>query len=173
MIGGLPPFYSENTNEMYQRVSRSTMPIRGLPRLTTSFVPAQILSDPLKFGDEFSSEARSILTGLLTRDPAQRLGANGAEDIKRHLFFATHIDFKKLMAKAYKPPFKPNVESAADTSNVSHGMRLCLVECVSDSGVICFPLCSSTLNSPARHLPTRSLKAVDSRKVNKQLSRDS
>lgn len=53
----------------------------------------------------------------MTRDPAQRLGANGAEEIKRHPFFAKHIDFKKLMAKAIKPPFKPSVESAADTSN--------------------------------------------------------
>lgn len=79
---------------------------------------AQILSDPLRFGDEISPDARSLLTGLLTRDPQQRLGVTGAESIKSHPFFAKHIDFKKLMQKKIQPPFKPNVESAADTSNV-------------------------------------------------------
>ncbi|GAA5957792.1 hypothetical protein JCM3765_003767 [Sporobolomyces pararoseus] len=95
MLAGLPPFYSENTNEMYQK----------------------ILTDPLRFGDEFSPDARSLLTGLLTRDPQQRLGVTGAESIKTHPFFAKHIDFNKLMQKKIQPPFKPSVESAADTSN--------------------------------------------------------
>ncbi|KAM0749889.1 Pkinase-domain-containing protein [Meredithblackwellia eburnea MCA 4105] len=95
MLSGLPPFYSENTNEMYQK----------------------ILTDPLKFPDEIHSDARSLLTGLLTRDPAIRLGVNGAESIKAHPFFSKHIDFKLLMAKKIQPPFKPSVESAADTSN--------------------------------------------------------
>jgi serum/glucocorticoid-regulated kinase 2 len=42
---------------------------------------------------------------------------NGAEEIKRHPFFARHIDFKELMAKKIQPPFKPSVENPADTSN--------------------------------------------------------
>ncbi|GAA6014338.1 hypothetical protein JCM10207_005424 [Rhodosporidiobolus poonsookiae] len=95
MLSGLPPFYSENTNEMYQK----------------------ILTDPLRFGDEIAPDARSLLTGLLTRDPQQRLGASGAESIRTHPFFAKHIDFNKLMKKQIQPPFKPSVESAADTSN--------------------------------------------------------
>jgi len=72
----------------------------------------------LRFGDEISPDARSLLTGLLTRDPQQRLGVTGAESIRTHPFFAKHIDFKKLMQKKIQPPFKPSVESAADTSNV-------------------------------------------------------
>lgn len=79
---------------------------------------AQILTDPLKFPDEIGPDARSLLTGLLTRDPAIRLGVNGAESIKAHLFFSKHIDFKLLMAKKIQPPFKPSVVNAADTSNV-------------------------------------------------------
>jgi serum/glucocorticoid-regulated kinase 2 len=75
------------------------------------------LTDPLRFPDEIAPDARSLLTGLLTRDPALRLGVNGAEEIKRHPFFSRHIDFKALMAKQIPPPFKPSVESAADTSN--------------------------------------------------------
>lgn len=77
----------------------------------------KILQDPLRFGEEIGSDARTLLTGLLTRDPAARLGVNGAEDIKKHPFFGKHIDFKKLVAKKIQPPFKPSVASAIDTSN--------------------------------------------------------
>ncbi|KAG9102462.1 hypothetical protein FRC07_010234 [Ceratobasidium sp. 392] len=95
MLTGLPPFYDENTNEMYRK----------------------ILQDPLRFGDEIGPDARTLLTGLLTRDPTARLGVNGAEDIKKHPFFGKHIDFKKLVQKKIQPPFKPSVASAIDTSN--------------------------------------------------------
>jgi serum/glucocorticoid-regulated kinase 2 len=88
-LTGLPPFYDENTNEMYRK----------------------ILSDPLRFPDECGPEARSLLTALLNRDPARRLGVNGAQEIKNHPFFARHIDFKKLWQKKIQPPFKPAVVS--------------------------------------------------------------
>lgn len=97
MLTGLPPFYSEDVNEMYRK----------------------ILQDPLRFGDEVSRDARSILTLLLNRDPSRRLGtgAHGAADIKNHEFFSKHIDWNQLMAKKVQPPFKPAVASAVDTSN--------------------------------------------------------
>lgn len=69
----------------------------------------KILSDPLRFPEEVGSEARSLLTQLLDRDPARRLGVRGAQDIKNHPFFSRHIDFKKLWQKAIPPPFKPAV----------------------------------------------------------------
>lgn len=71
----------------------------------------KILRDPLVFGDDIGASARSILTGLLTRDPTQRLGVNGAEEIKKHPFFRDNIDFKKLYQKKLQPPFKPSVAS--------------------------------------------------------------
>jgi len=77
----------------------------------------KILHNPLIFGDEISPLARSILTGLLNRDPSQRLGVNGAEEIKRHPFFAQHIDFEILLQKKIQPPFKPSVSSPVDVSN--------------------------------------------------------
>ncbi|PWN36988.1 putative proliferation-associated serine/threonine protein kinase [Meira miltonrushii] len=95
MLTGLPPFYSEDVNEMYRK----------------------ILQDPLRFGDEVSRDARSILILLLNRDPSKRLGTHGAADIKNHEFFSKHIDWNKLMAKKVQPPFKPAVASAVDTSN--------------------------------------------------------
>lgn len=89
----------------------------------TAILPSEmyqkILSDPLTFPAEISPDARSLLTGLLTREPSARLGVNGAEEIKKHPFFSKHIDWKMLMAKKIQPPFKPSVESSVDTSNVS------------------------------------------------------
>ncbi|WAR58266.1 hypothetical protein PtB15_5B500 [Puccinia triticina] len=94
MLSGLPPYYDENVNEMYRK----------------------ILYNPLRFGPEINPQARSLLTGLLSRNPKQRLGSNGAEEIKQHPFFS-QIDWKRLMMKQYTPPFKPSVASAIDTSN--------------------------------------------------------
>lgn len=71
----------------------------------------KILNDPLVFGPEIGTDARSILTGLLTRDPTHRLGVNGAAEIKRHPFFEQNIDFVKLLQKKIQPPFKPSVAS--------------------------------------------------------------
>ncbi|KAG9315783.1 kinase-like domain-containing protein [Chiua virens] len=95
MLSGLPPFYDGVSLVMYQK----------------------ILTDPLVFGPEIGSEARSILTGLLDRDPTRRLGVNGAEEIKKHPFFEKHIDFKKLLQKKIQPPFKPSVSGPVDVSN--------------------------------------------------------
>uniref|UniRef100_A0A060T7D3 non-specific serine/threonine protein kinase n=1 Tax=Blastobotrys adeninivorans TaxID=409370 RepID=A0A060T7D3_BLAAD len=94
MLTGLPPFYDQDTNEMYRK----------------------ILQEPLRFPDDMDREARSLLQGLLTRDPKKRLGVNEAAEIKSHPFFA-QIDWKRLMNKKYAAPFKPPVESAFDTSN--------------------------------------------------------
>jgi len=95
MLAGLPPFYDENTSEMYRK----------------------ILNDPLKFPDEMGKDARNLITRLLSREPESRLGSNGAEEIKKHPFFKS-IDWKKLLAKQIQPPFKPNVNSAVDCSTV-------------------------------------------------------
>lgn len=69
----------------------------------------KILSDPLRFPENMGSEARDLLTKLLDRDPAKRLGVKGAQDIRGHPFFSRHIDFKKLWQKKIQPPFKPAV----------------------------------------------------------------
>lgn len=87
MLTGLPPYYDENTNDMYRK----------------------ILQDPLRFPPEVHDEARSLLTALLNRDPSKRLGVNGAQEIKDHPFFSRHLDFKKLWGKKIQPPFKPAV----------------------------------------------------------------
>ncbi|KAA6414898.1 MAG: AGC AKT kinase [Lasallia pustulata] len=96
MLTGLPPYYDENTNEMYRK----------------------ILSEPLHFpGPEIvPPAAKDLLTQLLDRRPERRLGANGASEIKAHQFFHS-IDWRKLLQRKYEPTFKPNVTDALDTAN--------------------------------------------------------
>jgi len=77
----------------------------------------RILSDPLNFPPDISSEAKSVMTALLQRDPKRRLGNHGGDEIKKHPFFARYIDWNRLIAKKIQPPFKPSVESVLDVAN--------------------------------------------------------
>jgi len=72
----------------------------------------QILRDPLLFPGEVSPSARSIPTGLLKRDLAQRQGVNGAEDT----FFKKIISWRRL-AQKIQPSFKLSVRSPVDMSD--------------------------------------------------------
>lgn len=103
MIVGLPPFYSENVNEMYKR----------------------ILEDPLRFPFDqqlgkpvVSPLAQDLLKKLLDRNPQFRMGCTGPDIIKAHPFFSD-IDWYRLSKKQITPPFRPYVSSATDTSNFS------------------------------------------------------
>eukprot|EP01013_Petalomonas_cantuscygni_P017887 TRINITY_DN35165_c0_g1_i1.p1 TRINITY_DN35165_c0_g1~~TRINITY_DN35165_c0_g1_i1.p1 ORF type:complete len:453 (+),score=106.69 TRINITY_DN35165_c0_g1_i1:144-1502(+) len=82
MLVGLPPFYSENVNEMYDL----------------------ILKKPLTFPENVPPDARDLIARWLDRDPAKRL-IDGAE-AKRHPFFKD-IDWERLDRKGYEPEFKP------------------------------------------------------------------
>lgn len=64
-------------------------------------------------------DARSLLTGLLDRNPSSRLGSGskGAAAIKDHQFFTKALDWDRLNARGYRPPFKPTVENVSDASN--------------------------------------------------------
>ena len=57
----------------------------------------------------FGPDAKDLLTRLLNKNPAKRLGANMPKDlhtIKCHRFFKK-IDWKKLAARELEPPIKP------------------------------------------------------------------
>lgn len=54
----------------------------------------KILHDTIRFPEWMSPQARSLIDALLVRDPNKRLGANGADEIKRQPFFAT-LDWKR------------------------------------------------------------------------------
>jgi len=54
----------------------------------------------------FSPKARSILKGLMAKNPPTRLGYNNILDIKQHPWF-DEVDFGLLEAGYLKPPFDP------------------------------------------------------------------
>lgn len=88
MLFGIPPFYSENQNEMYE----------------------MILSAPLEFPEEvpLGDEGKDLLTRLLDRDPDTRL--QDVEVFKTHPFFHD-INFEDLYQRKLPPPFKPNPDT--------------------------------------------------------------
>jgi serum/glucocorticoid-regulated kinase 2 len=88
MLAGIPPFYSEDVQEMYKK----------------------ILYNEVKFPDFFSDNAKDLLSKLLEKNPSKRLGSEGAAPIKAHPFFSD-VDWKKLERKLVEPPFKPEVVS--------------------------------------------------------------
>jgi len=103
MLTGLPPFYSQNINIMYQK----------------------ILNGELRFPSYVSAEAQSLLEGLLTREVEKRLGSgtDGSNEVKRHVFF-NGIDWEKLEKKDVEPPFKPKVKSETDISQIDTAFTL-------------------------------------------------
>uniref|UniRef100_A0A182NY76 non-specific serine/threonine protein kinase n=1 Tax=Anopheles dirus TaxID=7168 RepID=A0A182NY76_9DIPT len=75
-----------------------------------------ILMEEVKFPRNISPNARSLLSGLLVKNPKQRLGGgpDDAKEIMAHPFFAS-INWTDLVHKRITPPFKPQVTSDTDT----------------------------------------------------------
>nr|XP_005911987.1 PREDICTED: LOW QUALITY PROTEIN: RAC-alpha serine/threonine-protein kinase [Bos mutus] len=75
-----------------------------------------ILMEEIRFPRTLSPEAKSLLSGLLKKDPKQRLGGGSedAKEIMQHRFFAS-IVWQDVYEKKLSPPFKPQVTSETDT----------------------------------------------------------
>jgi serine/threonine protein kinase len=109
MLTGLPPFYHVNVQAMYNRI----------------LIADLVWPMDAGGGHLLSPSARSLLTGLLERDPLKRLGcmppelAGGqgdVEQVKAHPFFAS-VDWAALFARRVPPPWRPPVVGSADVSN--------------------------------------------------------
>jgi serine/threonine protein kinase len=89
MVVGLPPFYSENINDMYDL----------------------ILKSDIQFPKSVPADLQNLLQGLLERDEKKRLGclSKDASEIKNHRFFAG-IDWDKLYRRQITPPFIPQIQ---------------------------------------------------------------
>uniref|UniRef100_A0A674K2Q8 non-specific serine/threonine protein kinase n=1 Tax=Terrapene triunguis TaxID=2587831 RepID=A0A674K2Q8_9SAUR len=88
-----------------------TLPFQGKDRKETM---TMILKAKLGMPQFLSPEAQSLLRMLFKRNPANRLGPDGVEEIKRHFFFST-IDWNKLYRREIHPPFKPATGRPEDT----------------------------------------------------------
>ncbi|KFQ97637.1 RAC-beta serine/threonine-protein kinase, partial [Opisthocomus hoazin] len=75
-----------------------------------------ILMEEIRFPRTLSPEAKSLLAGLLKKDPKQRLGGgpSDAKEVMEHRFFAP-INWQDVVQKKLIPPFKPQVTSEIDT----------------------------------------------------------
>jgi len=94
MLTGLPPFYSDDEENMYRK----------------------IMTSEIVFPTTFSSEVRDFISRLLIRDPQQRL--QNPDEIRTHSWFKS-IDWVKLENGQVLPPFVPDVKSPYDLTYIS------------------------------------------------------
>ncbi|TMS14635.1 RAC-beta serine/threonine-protein kinase [Larimichthys crocea] len=75
-----------------------------------------ILMEEIRFPRNLSPEAKSLLAGLLKKDPKQRLGGgpDDAKEVMSHKFFIT-INWQDVVQKKLTPLFRPQVTSETDT----------------------------------------------------------
>ena len=83
-----------------------------------------ILTEEVKYPSRLSDVARSVLEGLLQKDPLRRLGGGSGDlrELKEHAFFNKHPslpppNWDDLLAKKIPPPYKPTVDSEVDVRN--------------------------------------------------------
>ncbi|CAD8064317.1 unnamed protein product [Paramecium primaurelia] len=87
LVTGLPPFYSHNTQEIYN-----------------SILTEQVLFPPYV---QISDQLKDLIYQLLEKDPSQRIGqTQGVIEILTHPWFAD-ADFEAIVNKKIKPPYKP------------------------------------------------------------------
>jgi serine/threonine protein kinase len=103
MLTGLPPFYDRNRANMYRKIQK----------------------DALVFPKYLSSAAKSMLSGLLDKDPSSRLSSLSA--IQAH-HWCTHIPWTLIAARAKAPPFVPSLRKANFDPEYT-GLPLELSEC--------------------------------------------
>lgn len=89
LCNGLPPFYSKNARDMYQK----------------------ILSAPIRFKQNkgpFSQQYQDCVSKLLNRDVKKRMGSKSdVEEVMLHPFFAD-LDVPTMMRKEISAGFKPD-----------------------------------------------------------------
>jgi serine/threonine protein kinase len=93
MLTGLPPFYTEDEENMYHKI-----------------MTADLVIPPF-----FSPEVADLIKQFLIREPTQRL--QDPLKIRSHPFFAS-INWEKLESLQIVPPFKPEVKSEEDVRNI-------------------------------------------------------
>ena len=76
-------------------------------------IDPRIYMSPIKIPRYLTDDARNLLGKLLEVNPRKRIGFNGAEEIRKHPYFKD-IDFEKVFAKAYTPPFVPKLKEETD-----------------------------------------------------------
>mmetsp|Transcript_2060 Transcript_2060/g.2319 ORF Transcript_2060/g.2319 Transcript_2060/m.2319 type:complete len:265 (+) Transcript_2060:799-1593(+) len=102
MIVGFPPFYHSNQQTMYELIEK--FPVK--------------FPDPVKHKIPMSEEIKDLISKLLEKDPAKRIGTDGGlEEISSHPWFEG-FDFEGLNKKELDAPFIPKLsDDLEDVSN--------------------------------------------------------
>lgn len=100
LIAGIPPFNASTVEEVFENIRNIRIPWNDLVD---------------EEGEEvISPEAKKLILDLLTANPEQRLGAQGVDEIKNHIFFAGILKllsgFDWSAVRTMKPPFVPEVK---------------------------------------------------------------
>ena len=78
---------------------------------------AHVINDEIEWPDEedwpLTDDSKSLISQLLQQNPLERLGTQGAQEVKEHSFFSD-INWKALLRQ--KAEFIPNLEDEEDTS---------------------------------------------------------
>lgn len=103
-------------------------------------IQQKIVKDKLKLPAFLSSEAHSLLKGLLQKDPSKRLGSGlkGSDEIKDHKWFRP-INWKKLEAREMQPSFRPEVAGTQCIANFD--------KCWTDMSLVDSPISSPKDNT--------------------------
>jgi len=96
MLTGLPPFYTPNREDLFQKIKYYT----------------------LKYPPYLSYNAKSLLEGLFKKEPDKRLGGGfaDAEEIKSHPWFE-NVNWEAYLNKELKAPYLPIIKNELDVSN--------------------------------------------------------
>eukprot|EP00827_Trimyema_finlayi_P000565 TRINITY_DN1112_c0_g1_i3.p3 TRINITY_DN1112_c0_g1~~TRINITY_DN1112_c0_g1_i3.p3 ORF type:complete len:109 (-),score=19.32 TRINITY_DN1112_c0_g1_i3:44-370(-) len=94
MISGLPPFYMDNKEKLFELIKFSSV----------------------QFPKSFSVSLKNLLEGLLQKQPNKRLGSrNGINEIKKHPWFAM-INWSALLNYEIQAPYIPQFKDEQDIS---------------------------------------------------------
>lgn len=97
MLTGTHPFFDDNREIMVKKIMT--------PGSVRTMMPP-----------EMPPEAASLIYGLLTFNPSERLGSRGAHELRDHPFFAG-ISWDALMRREVVPPWHPVVQDELDVGN--------------------------------------------------------
>ncbi|CAD8121301.1 unnamed protein product [Paramecium sonneborni] len=100
LVTGLPPFYSKNTQKIYD----------------------SILNEQVTFPQFLSQEIKELMSGLLAKDPNKRLGVRGGvREILQHKWFKK-VNMTDILMKRVTPPIKPDIQKLNfETKNLQQG----------------------------------------------------
>jgi serine/threonine protein kinase len=90
ILFGLPPWFASDKDEMV----------------------AKMKTKPLHISSKVPLNISDFIVRLLNKNPSQRLGSQGVEDVKSHPYFKD-VSWEKLLNRQYAPCFKPSSEEEA------------------------------------------------------------